>query len=628
MTPAKRNQSGLLHVLLQTFRGQEPASRLIRQTARQQWRLIVVNLLSSVVESLSEGATLGVVFLAVEVLSAPEGSRFNWASKPLIGAMPAMAAWLTGLPVTRLFLSLLALALLLQGLQSLTRYVNQVSVGYFAARCKALVTTRIHSQVLSLSFPCASGYKVGDLTDYASVGPEAIRIQIEQISALLVGLLLCATYLAVLVRISSWLLLAVLIMGGLITLVQKVLLPRIRAGSKAVAQSQVAIISRITEDFQALRLLHSSGQLDAADQRLWAGMGELENQLRGQARRMAVVGPFSSFLPIFAITSIAALSVLLLGGRSNGVLPGLVTFVLALMKLNGRISILAINFNYLADNSGRLQRLNAILSPDGKQYRRLGGRSFKELREAIRFDSVALRYAPELPPALSDISFTLPKGQMLALVGTSGAGKSSIADLLTGLYGPTAGRILIDDTPLEQLLLSNWQQRLGVVSQDTFLFNATIAENIAFGTPGVTRAMIEAACSAAQAVSFIESLPMAYDTIVGERGYRLSGGQRQRLSLARAILRDPELLILDEATSALDSQSERLVQEALEQFERNHTVLVIAHRLSTIVRANQIIVLEGGRIVQHGDHTSLLAEEGTYRNLWMHQEPARKSILS
>ncbi len=609
-------------MLQQTLIGQEPASRLIRQTARQQWRLIVVNLLSSVVESLSEGATLGVVFLAVEVLSAPEGSRFNWASKPLIGSMPAMAAWLTGLPVTRLFLGLLALALLLQTLQSLTRYVNQVSVGYFAARCKALVTTRIHSQVLSLSFPCASGYKIGDLTDYANMGPEAIRVQIEQISALLVGLLLCATYLVVLVRISIWLLLAVLIMGGLITLVQKALLPRIHAGSKAVTQAQVAISSRITEDFQALRLLHSSGQLDAADQKVWAGMGELESQLRGQSRRMAVTSPFSSLLPILAITSVAALSVLLLGGRSNGVLPGLVTFVLALMKLNGRITILAVNFNLLADNTGRLQRLNAILSAEGKQFRRLGGKSFRELREGIRFDSVSLRYTPELPPALSDISFTLPKGQMLALVGMSGAGKSSIADLLTGLYAPTDGRILIDDTPLEQLLLSDWQQRLGVVSQDTFLFNATIAENIAFGTPGATRTMVEAACSVAQAASFIESLPMAYETLVGERGYRLSGGQRQRLSLARAILRDPELLILDEATSALDSQSERLVQEALEQFDRNHTVLVIAHRLSTIVRADQILVLDRGQISQRGTHDSLMAEGGAYRNLWMIQSPA------
>jgi ATP-binding cassette subfamily B protein/subfamily B ATP-binding cassette protein MsbA len=158
-----------------------------------------------------------------------------------------------------------------------------------------------------------------------------------------------------------------------------------------------------------------------------------------------------------------------------------------------------------------------------------------------------------------------------------------------------------------------------VVSQDTFLFNATIAENIAFGTPGATPAQIELACQAAQASGFIESLPKGYDTLVGERGYRLSGGQRQRLSLARAILRDPELLILDEATSALDSQSERLVQEAIERFERNHTVLVIAHRLSTIVKADQILVLEGGRVAQRGSHSSLLAEGGLYQQLWQQQ---------
>jgi ATP-binding cassette subfamily B protein/subfamily B ATP-binding cassette protein MsbA len=208
---------------------------------------------------------------------------------------------------------------------------------------------------------------------------------------------------------------------------------------------------------------------------------------------------------------------------------------------------------------------------------------------------------------------------MLALVGPSGAGKSSIADLLTGLYTPSAGHILIDGTPLETFDLSSWQQRLGVVSQDTFLFNATIAENIAFGTPGATTSQIEAACQAAQAAAFIENLPRSYDTMIGERGYRLSGGQRQRLSLARAILRDPELLILDEATSALDSQSERLVQQAIERFESDHTVLVIAHRLSTIVKADQILVLEGGGVVQRGNHSSLIAEEGLYQSLWKQQ---------
>ncbi len=608
--------------------GQQPAARLIRQTARQQWRLIALNLGSSLVEAFSEGGTLAVVFLAVQVLSAPAGAPFDWATNPLVGRWPAAVAWLNGLPATKVFVSLLTLAVLLQVLQSLTRFLNQMSVGYFAARCRSLVTGRIHSQVLGLSFPCASGYKVGDLTDYSSQGPEAIRNQVEILSQLLVSALLVATYLAVLVGISPWLLLAVALMGWMVTLVQQRLLPRIRAGSQAVAQAQVGISSRITEDFQGLRLLHSVGQLEAADQRLQTRLGELERHLRGQARRLAVVGPFASFLPILAIALIAGLSLLLFGGRSTGVLPSLVTFVLALQRLNTRLSAIATLTNQLADNSGRLERLNGILSPEGKQFRRLGGRPFKALQREIRFEAVSLRYAAGLSPALSDISFTLEKGRMLALVGPSGAGKSSIADLLTGLYEPTAGRILVDGLPMEQLELASWQQRLGVVSQDTFLFNATIAENIAFGSPGATEEQIQAACRAAQAAAFIESLPEGYNTLVGERGYRLSGGQRQRLSLARAILRDPELLILDEATSALDSASERLVQEAIERFEHNHTVLVIAHRLSTIVKADQILVLDGGRVVERGSHSTLLAEDRLYRQLWRQQADVAQPVVS
>lgn len=614
--------------LLAPIFSEEPASMLIRQTARQQWRLIAVNLTSSLIEAFSEGATLGVIFLAVEVLSRSGSQGFDWSSNALVAWWPGAAVWLNSLSATSVFITLLAIAVLLQALQSFTRFLGLVSVGYFAARCRALVTARIHSQVLRFSFPCASAYKVGDLTDYAAQGPEAIRLQIELSSGLVVGVLLIATYLAVLVGLSPWLLLAVAVMGGLITALQKRLLPRIRAGSQAVSRAQVAISSRITEDFQGLRLLHTSGQLEQADQRLRSGMGELEQQLRAQVRRLAVVGPFSSFLPILAIAFIAALSLLLLGGRSTGVLPSLVTFVLALQRLNVRLSGLADTANRLADNSGPLERLNQILSPAGKQFRSTAGVPFTALQKGIRFEHVGLSYTEDLPPALENITFDLPKGQMLALVGPSGAGKSSIADLLTGLYAPSAGRIWIDDQPLQELKLDSWQQRLGVVSQDTFLFNATIAENIAFGTSGASQARIEAACQAAQAAGFIESLPQGYDTLVGERGYRLSGGQRQRLSLARAILRDPELLILDEATSALDSQSERLVQEAIERFERNHTVLVIAHRLSTIVRADQILVLEGGRVVQMGRHSSLLAEEGLYQQLWQQQSQAGQPALT
>jgi ATP-binding cassette subfamily B protein/subfamily B ATP-binding cassette protein MsbA len=211
----------------------------------------------------------------------------------------------------------------------------------------------------------------------------------------------------------------------------------------------------------------------------------------------------------------------------------------------------------------------------------------------------------------------------VALVGPSGAGKSSVADLLVGLYTPTAGRVLIDDQDLNQLDLISWQQRLGVVSQDTFLINASLADNIGFGRPDASRAQIEAAAALAQASGFIETLPEGYDTLVGERGYRLSGGQRQRISLARAFLRNPELLILDEATSALDSHSERLVQEALERFEDGHTVLVIAHRLSTVVGADLICVMRNGQIAEQGTHNELLSRQGVYKDLWDMQAMAR-----
>ena len=605
-----------MQAILQPFLSQKPAAKLIRRTARQQWRLIGLNLASSLVEAVSEGGTMAIVFFAVKVLSAPESSPITFSNQTFLARWPELVTLMNGLSGSQLFLILLALAVLLQALQSYTKFLNNLSTSYFSARCRAIVTARIHSQLLSLKYACASSYKVGDLTDHAFWGPESIRNQIEQYSNMLVGGMLCFTYLVVLTKISSWLLVLVAVIGFLITLLQRRLLPKIREKAQGVTTEQVSISSRITENFQGLRLLHSSGQLDVADQQLQEGMSKLETQLRGQGRIMAIIGPFTSFLPILAIALLAALSLLFLGGNSSNILPSLVTFVFALQKLNSRISMINANLNQLAENRGRLNRLNEILSPEGKQFRRLGGITFKKLEQAIHFENVSLQYEQGLEPALNNISFTLPKGQMLALVGPSGAGKSSIADLLIGLYAPTAGQILVDDTPLEHLDLGSWQSRLGVVSQDTFLFNATIAENIAFGTPGSTTSQIQEACIAAQALEFIQSMPDGLITLVGERGYRLSGGQRQRLSLARAILREPELLVLDEATSALDSQSERLVQEALERFEDNQTVLVIAHRLSTIVRANQILVFESGRIVEQGTHESLILKAGCYSRLW------------
>lgn len=607
--------------LLEPFMGDQPAARLIRTTARQQWKLLTLGLFSSLLEAATEGATFGVIFLAVELLSGPRSpSAVTWASKPLVGALPGFAQLLASLPTTPLFLGLLALAVLLQALQSVTRYVGLVSVGYFAARCRALITSRIHGQLLSLSFPCAGGYRVGDLTDYAFQGPEAIRQELETASQIVVNVLLCVVYVAVLLTLSPWLLLAALGLGGLMAVVQKRLLPKLRAGAEELSGIQAAIAVRVTEDIQNLRLLHSTGQRHEAHRQLRGRMGDLERSLRRRSRLMHVISPFGAFLPVAAIAVMGALSLLVFGSRTSGVLPSLVTFVLALQRLNVRFSTLAGLVNQLADNSGRIQRLNAILSTENKSFARDGGIPFAGLRQAIQLEGVGLRYAPNEPLAIADVSLAIPRGSTVALVGTSGAGKSTIADLLVGLYEPTEGQILVDGIDLATIDLLTWQQRIGVVSQDTSLFNLSLADNIAFGAPGASRGEIEEAARLAHAAEFIDQLPQGYDTIVGERGFRLSGGQRQRIALARAILRRPDLLILDEATSALDSENEQLVQQAIAELDQGITRLVIAHRLGTVRHADHIAVMSRGRIVEQGSHDQLMAmSRGRYRDLWCAQ---------
>ena len=604
---------------LAPLRDPRPASRLIRQTARKEWKVLSLSMLCNLLQAAAEGATLGVVFLAVDLLSKPAGQTINWSSKGLLGSLPQLTAGLNSVPRNELFLLIMGLAVLLKLLQSVAMYLGSLAMGYYSARTSSRLMAMIHSHILGFSFACASRYRVGDLLYVAGAGPGAVMNEINIVSSITLTILMMLTYLVVLLSLSPWLLVAALVMGGLLSLVQQQLLPRIRARSFIGTELESNLSSRITENIQGLRLLHTSGELDEADQVVYSRTGDIEINKRAATRLNSVTGPINTFLPILMIAGIAGLSLLLFGSRNSGVLPSLVTFVVALQRLNNTFGTIASSLGTLNSNAAPLDLLNKLLEPTDKQFRRRGGRRFQSLKQAISLRNLTLQYSPELQPALRNLNLDIPRGSTVALVGSSGAGKSSIADLLVGLYDASEGQILIDGTPLTDFDLISWQQHLGVVSQDTFLFNATIADNISHGSPNASRLQIVEAAAKAQAAGFISDLPDGFDTLIGERGYRLSGGQRQRISLARAILRDPELLILDEATSALDTQSEKLVQQAIDQFERQHTVLVIAHRLSTIVKADLICVLDKGQIVEQGSHQQLLDRQAIYAHLWRQQ---------
>ena len=236
----------------------------------------------------------------------------------------------------------------------------------------------------------------------------------------------------------------------------------------------------------------------------------------------------------------------------------------------------------------------------------------------VRFDHVRFAY-DERRPILHDLSFAIPPGKKLAIVGPSGAGKSTVVRLLFRFYDARAGTITIDDQDLRTLQQRSLRQSIGVVPQDTVLFNDTIRVNIAYARPDASQAEIEAAARTAQIHDFIEALPEGYDTQVGERGLKLSGGEKQRVAMARVMLKDPPILILDEATSALDSRTEQALQEGLHRVARGRTTLVIAHRLSTVVDADEILVLEAGRVTERGNHLRLLAKNGLYAQMWLRQ---------
>jgi subfamily B ATP-binding cassette protein MsbA len=310
---------------------------------------------------------------------------------------------------------------------------------------------------------------------------------------------------------------------------------------------------------------------------------------------------------------------MILTEQADTVLTGEVflTFIIVFSQLLRPIQGISTSIASLNKAKASLDRINEILTADEVILETDQPKTIQDLNHSIRYENVSFKYQEEW--VLKNVSFEIKKGSTVALVGESGSGKSTIADLLPRFYDVTEGSILYDGNDIRDCSLISLRDQIGIVTQESILFNASIKENIAFGTPNATTDQIISAAKIANAHNFINELDNGYDTNIGERGNKLSGGQKQRISIARAILKNPSILLLDEATSALDTESEKIVQEALENLMMNRTSIIIAHRLSTIKKADQIIVISKGEIKEKGTHDELMSEKGIYYNLYQLQ---------
>jgi subfamily B ATP-binding cassette protein MsbA len=475
-----------------------------------------------------------------------------------------------------------------------------------------------HLQRLPLAF--FARHKTGQilarvLTDTAQTKQVITELVTRSLQSGAVILTTIAALLAISWRLTG---LALVVAPLLIAALQP-LLRKLRKGHRRLGDQQGELTSIVQESVSGIRLVKSFGGEPYEVRRFMDASNRLAKGLTRVSRLSYLAQPITE-----TIGTAIAVALLWVGARQvlvEGAFSGasLITFLILVMRMLQPLKQLSQVYTTAQASLAAASRVFDILDAPTEEQLDRGTRPVAGLRDAIEFDGVSFAYGEpgeRGEPVLSDVSFRAARGDVVALVGASGAGKSTLVDLIPRFHEPTAGRILLDGVDTRELRLAELRAITGIVSQDTVLFNDTVRANIAYGAADrYTDAQVEAAARAANAHGFISELPQGYATVLGERGTRLSGGQRQRIAIARALLVDPPILILDEATSALDTESERLVQEAIDRLLAGRTVFVIAHRLSTVVGAAQILVLDRGRIVERGTHAELLARRGGYWRL-------------
>lgn len=564
-------------------------------------------LLTSTLCSGFEGASYAFLLMGFGSFSGQSGVRFfnmSWIEQ-----------WIPSSNFG-VFVFFVIIAILLQAIRSALTYLGMYNTSILALKIQSTAQYQVYKQIFRFNFSCVNQYKTGDLVEFARTPALFIPQLLNSFNTFVVNSCLVLMTLTGMFWISVNLTLCTGGILGAFVLGQKIIVRKIVKASTDLSNHMSDFSKQTVQSLGGLRLIHTYNEQDTA-------LKKVSHLLKQIVASSGMLNLWTNAIPcineligILSIGAILLLGLLCFDGGSNATFPLLLTFVILTYRLSTRLQATIASIGGMATCYGYILRFNHILSEEGKEFYPQGGVPFKEFYHHIALENISLTYPSAKTPSLQGISFTIQKGTVTAFVGGSGGGKSSLIDLLIRLYNPSSGNILVDGKNLSDYEIGSWRKAIGVVSQDTFIFNETIEENIRFGYEEASSEQVQESARIAGAHEFIERLPAKYATLVGERGYTLSGGERQRLALARAILRNPQILILDEATSHLDSHSEKLILHALDNFCRTRTVIVVAHRLSTIVRADQILVIERGHIVEQGTHEELLHKNQKYAHFW------------
>ena len=588
---------------------------VLSESFKRYWWLIALTVVTSMLASIFEGIGISLLIPFLQTLNDPSnvGIGIDWVDNYLLNSADTLLGqlyWICGfILVTTL-------------LRSAVGYISSILATASRVRIVEDIRMRIVDQLASVSLSFFSRTRGGDLLNSIlnEIGRSAatlgIMFNVIDASTMLL------VYFGLMFWISWEISLVVLLFFTALSYGLTFLIRAVRSRGKEITATSEDFTNKLTEFIQGVETVVAFNQQGKERDRISRAAHACADSVIETGKRHSLIKPIIQSVVTTALLGLILVSVQFFVLEGSLGLPFLLTFLFVLMRMVPTVLSLNNVRGDWAKNRAGLANIAQLLRSGDKPYLANGSQKAPPLQDEIRLEHVDFQYHTG-PKVLHDVSIPLKQGATTAFVGGSGAGKSTLADLIPRFHDPTNGRVLYDGIDLRDLDVYSLRDRIAIVSQKTFIFNDSVRANIAYGRPDATMDEIVKAAEQANALPFIEEMAHGFDTSLGDQGIRLSGGQRQRLAIARALLKDPEILILDEATSSLDSISEQAVQQSLERLMKGRTVVAIAHRLSTIEHADWVVVLENGRVVEQGPYYELIAREGA---LWKYHKLQRAPV--